>query len=204
MALTNKMLKAMNLEDAQIEQIIEAHRDSINGLTETRDNLQADLDKANAEIKRLQSVEKDLVKANAKIEEAEETAQKLKDLQKEFSDYKAEVNAKNVTESKSKQYKELLTKAGIPEKRQNAILKVTDLEAVDLDKDGKISNAKELLAAIDEEWAEFKVTENPQGAKTPNPPENGGGSTFEKMPLAEKMSYANEHPNDAEVKAWLK
>lgn len=204
MALTKKMLQAMGLEDAQIEQIIEAHRDTINGLTETRDNLQAELNKANDEVKRLSTVEKDLVKANAKLEEAADTAQKLKDLRAEYDDFKASVKAKDIAADKAKLYRELLTKAGIPEKRHDAILRVTDLDTIELGEDGKISNAKELSENIDSEWSDFKVTEGRQGAKTPNPPSNNGGSTFEKMSLAEKMIYANENPNDSEVQAWLK
>ena len=203
MALTKKMLQAMGLEDAQIEQIIEAHRDTINGLTETRDKLQEDLDKANEEVKRLANVEKDLVKANAKLEEAAETAEELKNVKKEFSDYKADVEAKAITADKAKLYKELLTKAGIPEKRHEAILKVTDLEKIEL-KDGKITNADELTKDIDSEWSEFKVTETKKGANTSTPPEGNGGSTFEKMSLVEKMAFANEHPDDSEVQAWLK
>jgi DNA repair ATPase RecN len=202
MALTKKMLQAMGIEDTKIEQIIEAHRDTINGLTETRDTLQADLDKANAEVKRLANVEKDLLKANAKLEGAEEVSNELKTLKKEYADYKADVEKKSVVAEKTKLYKELLTKAGIPEKRHEAIIKLTDLDSMEL-KDGKFTNEKELSANIDSEWSDFKVTETKQGAKTSTPPDNTGGSTFEKMSLAEKMAYANENPDSDEVKAWL-
>lgn len=204
MALTKKMLKAMNIDDAQIEQIFEAHEESINALREARNNLQSELDTAKAEVKRLSSVEKDLVKANAKLEDAEETAEELKKVKKEYADFKADVDAKEVIANKAKLYKELLTKAGIPEKRQDAIVKVTDLEAVELDKDGKIANAKELSKIIDDEWSDFKVTSEKKGAEVSNPPENNGGNTFEKMSLAEKMAYANENPQNDEVQAWLK
>lgn len=203
MALTNKMLKAMGLEDAQIDQIVEAHRDTINGLTETRDNLQAELDKANAEVKRLANVEKELVKANAKLEEAEETKQQLADLQKEYKDFKAEVDANAVKANKAKAYKDLLTKAGIPEKYHEKIVRVTDLDAVEF-ADGKITNEKDLTESITSDWSDFIVTVDKQGASVPNPPANNGGDTFEKMSLAEKMAYANENPNAEEVKAWLK
>lgn len=203
MALTNKMLKAMGLEDAQIEQIIEAHRDTINGLTDTRDKLQEELDKANAEVKRLAIVEKELAKANAKLEEAQETEQKLNDLKKEYNDFKAEIDAKDVKENKTKAYKELLSKSGIPEKYHEAIVRVTDFDKVEM-KEGKIANEKDLTDAILTDWSDFKVTESKQGARTPNPPASNGGETFEKMSLADKMAYANENPNAEEVKAWLK
>ena len=202
MRITKKDMKALGLTDEQIELLYEAHEEGINGLREERDKLKADLSTANAEVTRLANVEKDLVKANAKLEDAEETAEKLKKLKGEFDAYKADVDAKAVAASKAELYKELLTKAGIPEKRQAAILKVTDLETIEV-KDGKIENADKVSESIKAEWADFIVTESKQGADVKNPPDNNGGSSFEKMSLADKMSYANDNPDSAEVKAWL-
>lgn len=204
MALTKKMLKAMGIEDEKIEQIFEAHEESINALREARDTYKTDLDKANKELERLSTVEKDLVKANAKLEDAEDTANKLKELRKEYDDFKADVNAKNVMANKAKAFKELLTKAGIPEKRHDAIIRVTDLSTIELDESGKVKDEKTLSENITKEWSDFIITEQTKGANTATPPNNNGGSTFEKMSLAEKMAYANENPNNAEVQAWLK
>lgn len=195
MSITRKMLKAMGIEDEKIEQIIEAHTSTVEAITSERDEYKAKAEK-------LANVEKDLVKANARLEEAEETAEKLKSLKQEYADYKASVEEKATNAEKARMYKELLTKAGIPEKRQDAILKVTNLDDVKV-KDGKLENAKELSEAINSEWADFIVTEKKQGAEVPTPPSNTGGSTFEKMSLAEKMVYANEHPDSVEVKAFL-
>lgn len=204
MALTKKMLQAMEISEDKIDQIIEAHRDTINGLTAERDTLKADLEKAQAESQRLSNVEKELVKAQAKAEEADVTANRLKTLQDEYDKYKADMKAKTEHDAKEKAYKALLTKAGIPEKRHDAILKVSDLSDFEIDGDGNVKDEKTVLDGINSEWADFKVTETKQGADVSNPPENNGGTTFEKMSLGEKMAYANENPNDAEVKAWLK
>lgn len=204
MSLTRKMLKAMEIDDEKSSQIFDAHQETIDEISKERDSYKKQFEEANAELKRLSTVEKDLVKANAKLDEAKETEQKLADLQKEFNAFKAEVDAKTVTANKAKAYRGLLTKQGIPAQYQDAILKVTDLKSVELDKEGNITNADELSKAIDADWSVFKVTENKQGAKTPNPPANNGGSTFEKMSLADKMAYANENPDSEEVKAWLK
>lgn len=204
MALTKKMLQAMEISDDKIEQILDAHGDTVKGLTDTRDTLQSELDKANAELKRLENVEKDLVKANAKLEEVSDMEQKYKALEKEYSDYKADVVEKTTKASKEKAYRDLLSKANISEKRHDSIIKVTDLNSVILDKDGNVKNSDELLKDIESEWSDFKVTETKQGANVANPPSNNGGSTFEKMSLAEKMAYANENPDNSEVRAWLK
>ena len=134
MALSKKMLQAMDISDDKIEQIIEAHRDTINGLTAERDELKESVDKYKAEAAKLSGVEKDLTKAQAKLEEAEETAQKLKEVQKAFDDFKAEVNVKAEQAAKEKAYRELLKSAGVSDKRLDAVLKVTDLSEVELDK----------------------------------------------------------------------
>ena len=138
MALTRKMLKAMELDDDKISQIIDAHQSVIDEIAQERDSLKADVEKYKAEADRLGSVEKDLVKAQAKLEDAEETSKKLKNLQDEFNTYKADVDAKATRASKEKAYRSLLTEAGISEKRFDSIIKVSDLDKVELDKDGNV------------------------------------------------------------------
>lgn len=180
MALTKKMLKAMSLEDAQIEQIFDAHEESINALREMRDSLQADLDKANAEVKRLGTVEKDLVKAQAKLEDADNVSEKLRNLQNEFAEYKADVDAKTVRTSKENAYKKLLKEAGVSEKRIDSIIKISDISGIELDEDGNAKNKKALVDSIKGEWADFIVTAHEHGAQTPNPPANNGGAKMSK------------------------
>lgn len=204
MALTVKMLQAMDISQDKIDQIIEAHRASVNGLTELRDQYKADLDKYKTDAEKLASVEKELEKANAKIEAFAETENKLKEIQTEFDTYKAETEKKEVQIIKEKAYKDLLREVGISEKRFDAIVRVTDLTDVVVGDDGKIKDSKELVDSIKSEWADFIVKRTEQGANTPNPPANTGGGTFDKMSLAEKMAYANDNPDNAEVQAWLK
>ena len=172
MSITRKMLKAMGIEEDKIDQIIEAHRESVDAVAEERDKYKEQAEK-------LVNVEKDLVKANARLEELTDTSDKYKSLKQEYADYKADVEAKATKAEKARMYKELLTKAGIPEKRQDAIIKVTNLEDVKI-KDGKIENAKELSEAINTEWADFIVTQKTKGIETSNPPSNTGGSMYTK------------------------
>lgn len=172
MSITRKMLKAMGIEEDKIDQIIEAHRESVDAVAAERDDYKAKAEK-------LSNVEKDLVKANARLEDLAEASEKLKSLKQEYADYKADVEAKATKAEKARMYKELLTKAGIPEKRQDAILRVTDLDTVKV-KEGKLENAKELSEAIDSEWADFKVTEKITGVKISNPPTISGGTVYTK------------------------
>lgn len=203
MALTKKMLQAMDLTEDKIDQIIEAHRSTINGLTDERDALKADVEKYKTEAERLASVEKDLVKAQAKLEDAEKTSEKLKALQSEYEDYKADVNAKATQAQKEKAYKELLKEAGVSEKRYESIIKVSDLSGVEIDKDGKVKDAKALVDNIKSEWADFIVTEGAKGASTPNPPSNQGLKTYSKDDI-KHMSADEINKNWDSIKDSLK
>lgn len=170
MGLSKKMLRAMELDDEKITQILDAHTAVIDEIAGERDTYKADAEKYKAEAERLGSVEKDLVKAQAKLEEAEKTAEKLKALQSEYDEYKADVDAKAAQSAKEKAYRELLKQAGVSDKRFDAIIKVSDMSKVELDKDGKVKDAKAVVDSIKSEWADFVVTEGKQGAKTPTPP----------------------------------
>ena len=181
MALTRKMLQAMDISDDKIDQIIDAHKSTISGLTDERDKLIEERDKLKTENTRLANVEKDLVKAQAKLDDAADSAQKLTDLQKQFDEYKADVDAKAKAASKTAAYKALLREAGISEKRIEAVLKVSDISKIELDADGKIKDSKTVVDGIKSEWADFIVTEGKKGAETATPPANDGGVDYDKM-----------------------
>lgn len=181
MALTRKMLQAMDISDDKIDQIIDAHKSTISGLTDERDKLIEERDKLKTENTRLANVEKDLVKAQAKLDDAADSAQKLTDLQKQFDEYKADVDAKAKAASKTAAYKALLKEAGISEKRIDAVLKVSDISKIELDADGKIKDSKTVIDGIKSEWADFIVTEGKKGADTATPPANDGGVDYDKM-----------------------
>lgn len=204
MALTKKMLQAMDISEDKIDQIIEAHRETITGLTTERDELKANVDKYKAEADRLANVEKELVKVQAKADEASVLENRIKTLQSDFDTYKKAVTEKEQKEIKDKAYRMLLKAAGVSEKRFDSIMKVTDLSKVSVSETGEIVDSSACLEQIKSEWSDFIVTETEQGASTATPPDNKGGSAFGSMSLAEKMAYANEHPNNADVQAWLK
>ena len=65
----------------------------------------------------------------------------------------------------------MLKAAGVSEKRIPAILKVTDLNGIEMDGD-KIKDADKHTQNVKTEWAEFVESTNTTGANTTTPPAN--------------------------------
>ena len=174
MAFTRKFLSAMGIEAEKVDEIINAHIEVVDGLKEERDNFKKDAEK-------LADVEKKLAKAEEKLAKngdgetvAKEDYDKLK---KEYDDYKADITAKNTRTEKENAFRELLKSVGVSEKRLNAIIKVSDIDGLELDKDGKIKDAEKHTETIKSEWADFIETTTTKGANTANPPANNGKGT---------------------------
>ena len=91
MTLTRKMLKAMGIEEEKIDQIIEAHAETVDGL---KDKLKT----AEAESEKLKGVQKELddLKANGDYKERYEA------VTKEFADYKTAQAQKETQAAKEK------------------------------------------------------------------------------------------------------
>ena len=197
MGITKKFLQSMEIPDNKIELIFDEYANAIAGITADRDKYKEQADK-------LASVEKELVKAQAKAEELETVSEQLKKVSAEYADYKAGVDADKVKAVKEKAYRQLLQETGISEKAIDKIIKVTDLSGVEVDDKNNVKDKTEIIKNIKTEWSDFIITQTERGAEVANPPANTGGSTFEKMSLAEKMRFANENPENVEVKNWLR
>jgi hypothetical protein len=174
MGFTRKFLSAMGIEAEKVDEIINAHIEVVDGLKEERDNFKKDAEK-------LVDVEKELTKAKEKIAkngDGETVAKEYYDkLKKEYEDYKADITAKNTRTEKENAFRELLKSVGVSEKRLNAIIKVSDIDGLELDKDGKIKDADKHTETVKTEWADFIETTIKKGADTANPPANNGKGT---------------------------
>lgn len=192
MALTRKMLKAMGIEDEKIEQIIEEHVESIDGLKAERDRYKSGVEEA-------EGLRKQLEEAKAAGEGAGEYEEKYKAKCKELEDFKAKVDGEAAEREKRGLYRKLLEEAGIDPKRVDSVLKVSDLSNVSV-RDGAIEGADDLTEGIKSEWADFIATTSTRGANVPNPPK-GGGSTavtpdaFRKMTVRERNALHESDPD---------
>lgn len=183
MSLTRRMLKAMGIESDAIDQIIEAHTETVDALKEQRDGYKAQADKAGTLGKELEETKaklKDALDSGSQDElkrindEQAAELEKLKEanesLQSEFDEYRADVEASDAKRRKSDAYMELLEKAGIAPKYAGKVLKVTNLDDIELDDDGTVRDADEAIKGIVSEWPEFIAKKETKGADTETPP----------------------------------
>lgn len=164
MAFTRKMLKAFGIEDNIIEQIMDAHVEVVDGLKTERDNLKADADKLAGVQKELDDLKKN----------GGDWQKKYEDEHKDFEAFKNAQSAKETKAAKEKAYRGLLKEAGIADKRIDTILKVTNLEDIELDKDGKIKDSDKHTETVKTEYAEFIETTTHRGAHVATPPAGSG------------------------------
>lgn len=164
--LTRKFLTALGIEDENVQdQIISAHTEATDALKEQRDGYKADAEK-------LPEVQKEL--DTLKEQSGDKIKAQYDKLKKDFDDYKEEQQKKEITAKKKSAYKGLLKDAGISASRIDAVLKVSDVDGIEFDEDGKIKDSDKLVENIKKEWADFIVKSTEKGAQVGNPPANGG------------------------------
>ena len=185
MGFSRKMLKAMNIEEEKIEQIIDAHSETVDALKAERDAYKEDAAKLAAvqkELDELKAKGDDGYKAKYEAEKAAHDA------------LKADIAAKETKKAKTDAYRELLKGANIDEKRIATILRAEapTIDKIELDADGKIKNAEQYTESIKSDWADFIVTQSAQGTNTATPPANGGAASTKTKEDIMKIKDAGE------------
>lgn len=193
MALTRKFLTAMGIEDDKVDQIIDAHSDTVNGLKEQIDKYKSDAEKLPELQKELETVKKSIVDP-----EKDPIKVKYEALKEEFEDYKKGVEDAKTKADKEQAYRKLLKEVGINDKRIDAVVRVSDFESLELEADGKVKGAEGLMESIKAEWADFIVTKDVKGADTATPPQNTGGKTITKEEIMAIKDGATRRKHMAE------
>lgn len=200
MALTRKALSTMGIEDDKIDQIISMHTETVNALKEERDKYKDGAEKLETVQKELDELKEKSKENTGFKSEVEKLKKEKEDLQKEFDQYKNDQTAKETRAAKEKAYREILKDAGIPEKHFAKVLKYSDVDGVELDSDGKIKTAADILKNIKEEWSDHIESTGIQGAKTETPPANNGGNTDKPSRAAELARQYHENQYGKEEK----
>ena len=187
MALTRKLLRSMGIEDDKIDQIIEAHTETVNALKDERDEFKdaaEKLPKVQAELDELKAKPDDGFKEKYEKEHAD------------FETYKAETAKADSEREKKSLYRKLLQDAGVDPKRLDAVMRVADLSEVSVE-DGAIVDADKVTEAVKSEWSDFIQTTGSKAAGVDTPPAGGnGGSENEPKDLAEALRQKYTKHND--------
>ena len=164
MALSRALLKGMNLTDEQVQAIIDAHRETVDGLKDEVSKYKEDAEKLPGVQKELDDLKKD----------GGDWQKKYEDEHNAFDEYKKTVEEKETTASLKAAYKKLLTDQKVGEKHIDSILRVTDFSAMKLKKDGSLEDADKLTESIKSEWSGFITEKEDKGAKVETPPSGQG------------------------------
>ena len=178
MSLTRKMLKAMGIEEEKIDQIIEAH-------SETVDSLKADRDTYKEDAEKLKTVQKELDDMKAKGDDGwKEKHDKLKD---EFDKYKGDIEAKETKANKEKAVRAFYESKGITGKNLEIAMRGSraEIDGIELDGD-KIKDNSALDALVKGDFSGLVATTTTKGANTANPPANNGGDKLTKADIYKK------------------
>ena len=169
MALTRKLLKGMGLTDEQVDTIIEAHTDTVDGL-------KADVSKYKTDAEKLSDVQKELDDLKAKGDDGwKEKHDKLKG---EFDKYKGDIEAKETKANKEKAVRAFYESKGIIGKNLEIAMRGSRVEIDGIELDGdKIRDASALDALVRGDFSGLVATTTTKGANTANPPANNGGKT---------------------------
>lgn len=181
MALTRKMLKAMGIEEEKIDEIIDAHTETVNAL---KDQAKANSDAA----ARLEAVQKELDDLKAQDDGGYKA--KYEKEHSAFEEFKNQTAQKELRATAERLYRAELTGLGIYGKRADAIIRATDLASIKV-KDGALEDAKAVQDGIRADWAEFIPNTETKGAQVDTPPQNNGQGA-EPRSLAEAMRMRYE------------
>lgn len=171
----------MGLTDEQMDTIIEAHTDTVDGL-------KADVAKYKADAEQLPKVQRELDTLKAAGDGGYQ--EKYEKVKKDFDDYKAEISAKETKAAKEKAVRAYYESKGITGKSLDIAIRGSgaEIDALELE-DGKIKDAKALDELISGTFAGLVSTTETRGANTSNPPANNSGVSMTKADIYKKDDH---------------
>lgn len=164
MSIKRKDIKEIfpDATDEAVSKLIGLIHSEVDTVKDEKDELQKQLDKANADLKA----------ANDAKEKAE----------KDFTDYKDGQKAKETKSAKESAVREYLKSKGIPEKSISLAMRsvTAEVDGVELDSNGKIKTTKVLDDLLTGDLSALVATTDTKGASTKNPPNGSSGGKMTK------------------------
>lgn len=185
MALSRALLKGMSLTDEQVQAIIDAHRETVDGLKDEINKYKEDAEKLPGVQKELDDLKKDTSSGDWQ--------KKYEDEHKAFEDFKKDIETKESVAKVKEAYKKLLKEENINEKHLDAVMRVTDFSGLKLKNDGTLEKADDLKESIKKEWADFVVKTSEKGSGVETPPKDENKNNFPTGRAAELAKQYHEN-----------
>lgn len=178
MALTRKLLKGLGLTDEQVDTIIEAH-------TETVEGLKGDIQKYKDDAEKLPKVQKEL--DDLKKDSGDDYKAKYDKERQDFQAYKDGIAKKEAAAAKEKAARAYFESKGIPAKSMGLVIRGAKGEIDGLELDGeKIKDASALDSLLDGDYKGLIGKVKESGTNTQNPPETSGSKMTKEQIMAIK------------------
>lgn len=169
--LSKKFLFGLGIDEEKADLIGERHKEVLSEILDERD-------KYKEEAEKLPAVQAELDTLKKQTTGEDPYKEKFEALQKEYEEFKKEVSDKETTAKKESALRAMLVSIGIPEKRLDRIMKVSDIGKIELDEQGEIKDGDKLKENLKTEWGDFITTTKVEGISSANPPSNIGKTTM--------------------------
>lgn len=174
--LTRKFLRALGVADDKIDEIVNAHQDTLEEIRAERDGLKESsgkLAQAQAEVTRL----------TEKLAQAEKHGGDVAKVQADFDAYKERVEAEKANAVKSAAVRKALKESGVQrEEFLELLMGKVELDKVEMEGDA-VKDADALTSPLKASYAGCFASVTDQGTKSQNPP-SGGGTRMTKEQIA--------------------
>lgn len=163
-----KIVKDADMTDEEkLTAVMDLLHSEVDDLKEEQDDFKKQLKKAQDDLKDAQK--------NGGGDDSE-WKKKYESERDAFKKFKDEQTAKDSRTAKEAAYKKLLEESKVSAKVIDNVLKVTNLDDIELDDKGQIKDAAEVKKKIESDWSGFIESTQTTGANVKNPPTNDGGT----------------------------
>lgn len=174
MSLTRKSLKAMGLTDEQIESVIEAHAETVNGLKEKLEAVENNVETVEKLKADVEKYKKELETANQTIADGEKYKEMYENEKGEYEKYKSDITAKETKAAKEKAVNKYFKSKGISDNNMAIAMRgvKSEIDATELDEKGEIKDTKVFDDLIKGDYARLISQTETKGTQTQTPPPN--------------------------------
>lgn len=200
MSLTRKSLKAMGLTDEQIESVIEAHAETVNGLKEKLETVENNVETVEKLKADVEKYKKELETANQTIADGEKYKEMYENEKGEYEKYKSDITAKETKAAKEKAVNKYFKSKGISDNNMAIAMRgvKSEIDATELDEKGEIKDTKVFDELIKGDYARLISQTETKGTQTQTPPPNSNKVTKTKAEIMQIRNTAERQKAIAE------